>query len=65
MQGSFQVNPLQMNPLGEQFLIAHVQDNLAVNNELMKIDAVLLWKSEEGKIKEVWDILLMNTWRPS
>ncbi len=59
--GSFKVNPLSIVPLGDELIITHVKDSLALEGKPMEIDAVVLWCIVDGKIKEAWDIPVKHT----
>ena len=60
-RGSFKVNPLSINPLGDSLVITHVKDNMVLDGKHMEIDAVVLWCIIDGKIKEAWDIPIIHT----
>lgn len=59
--GSFQVNPLSINPMGDKLVITHVRDSMSLDGKQMNIDAIVLWCIIEGKIKEAWDIPIKHT----
>ena len=60
-RGSFKVNPLSINPLGDSLVITHVKDNMVLDGKHMEIDAVVLWCIIDSKIKEAWDIPIIQT----
>ena len=59
--GSFQVNPLSINPMGDELISTHVKDSMSLDGQQLEIDAVVLWCIIDGKIKEAWDIPMLPT----
>ena len=59
--GSFKVNPLAMIPMGDELIITHVKDTLTLEGKTMELDAIVVWCIIEGKIKEVWDLPILQT----
>ena len=60
-KGSFQVNPLSINPMGDELISTHVKDTMSLDGQQLEIDAVVLWCIIGGKIKEAWDIPILPT----
>ncbi len=60
-EGSFEVNPLSITPIGDELIVTHVKDSMVLEGKQMEIDAVVLWCIIEGKIKEAWDIPVIHT----
>jgi len=54
--GSFNVKPLSVTPMGDELLITHVKDTMSINGKPMEIDAIVIWCILNGLIKEAWDI---------
>ena len=59
--GTFKVKPLYITPFGDEFVVTHVRDTMAFNGKRMEIDAIVVWRMVDGKIKEAWDIPAVNT----
>ncbi len=59
--GTFKVNPLSITPIGDEFVVVHVKDTMALNGKQMEIDAIVLWHIIDEKIKEAWDIPALHT----
>lgn len=59
--GSFKVNPVSITPFGDELVVTHVKDTMILQNQEMEIDAVVLWRIVNGKIKEAWDVPAVNT----
>ena len=60
-QGTFTVNPLSIVPMGDELVVTHVQNSMTLSDQDMEIDAVVVWRIVEGKIKEAWDIPAVYT----
>ncbi len=60
-EGSFEVNPISISPLGNHMVVTHVKDTMVLDNGPMEIEAVVLWCIVDGKIKEAWDIPVIPT----
>lgn len=60
-EGSFEVNPISISPLGNHMVVTHVRDTMVFDDGPMEIDAVVLWCIMDGKIKEAWDIPVIRT----
>ncbi len=59
--GTFKVNPISINPMGDELVVTHVKDTMTLKGKQMEIDAVVVWRIVEGKIKEAWDIPAIHT----
>ncbi len=59
--GTFKVNPLTILPMGDELVVTHVQDSMILNNQQLSVEAVVVWRIVEGKIKEAWDIPAVYT----
>ncbi len=55
-EGSFNVQPVSVTPVGDELLVVHVQDRMTLDGEALKIDAVVVWRIVNGLIVEAWDI---------
>ncbi|MEW7291039.1 nuclear transport factor 2 family protein [Aquimarina sp. 2304DJ70-9] len=59
--GSFKVNPVSITPMGDELVVTHVKDTMVLKGKSMEIDAVVVWRIIDGKIKEAWDIPAVYT----
>ena len=60
-EGTFKVTPLSINPMGNELVVTHVKDHMVLNGEQIEVDAVVVWRIVDGKIKEAWDIPAIYT----
>ncbi len=58
---TFKVNPISNTPFGDEFVITHVKDSMILNNKQMEIDAIVVWRIIDEKVKEAWDIPAVYT----
>ena len=59
--GTFKVNPVSITPMGDELVVVHVKDTMVLKGSEMEIDAVVVWRILDGKIKEAWDIPAIHT----
>lgn len=59
--GSFKVNPISITPMGDELVVTHVKDNMTLNGRQIEVEAVVVWRIVDGKIKEAWDIPAVHT----
>ena len=60
-EGTFKVTPLSITPMGNELMVTHVKDTMTLNGQRLDIDAVVVWRILDGKIKEAWDIPAVYT----
>lgn len=60
-QGTFQVTPLSIIPMGDEFVVTHVKDSMMLWGQELEVEAVVVWRIVDGKIKEAWDIPAVYT----
>ncbi len=60
-KGTFKVTPLSITPMGNELVVTHVKDNMTLDGEQIEVDAVVVWRIVDGKIKEAWDIPAVYT----
>lgn len=60
-KGTFNVNPVSIIPMGDEFVVAHVKDTMVLEDRQLEIDAVVVWRIVDGKIAEAWDIPGIHT----
>ena len=61
--GSFQVNVIDTRPVGDEFIVTQVCDQMDLDGNAMEIDAIVIWRMVNSKIAEAWDIPAINTVR--
>ena len=59
--GTFKVTPLSIVPMGDELVVTHVKDTMTLYGQPLEIDAVVVWRIVDGKIKEAWDIPAVYT----
>lgn len=65
--GTFQVNPIDIRPAGDELVVIHVCNRLELpeaEGGVFEFDAVVVWRIVNGKIAEAWDIPAVHTVRP-
>jgi len=60
-EGTFKVSPQSITPMGDELVVTHVIDTMTLNGQELEIDAVVVWRILDGKIKEAWDIPAVYT----
>ncbi len=60
-KGTFKVIPVSIAPMGDELVVTHVKDSMTLDGQEMEIDAVVVWRIVDGKIKEAWDIPAIYT----
>jgi len=59
--GTFKAHPVSATPVGDELVVVHVEDSMLLKGEKIEIDAVVVWRIVDGKIKEAWDIPAIYT----
>jgi len=60
---SFQVNPVDGRPAGDELVVTQVCNRMELDGRPIEFDAVVVWRVVGGKIAEGWDIPAINTIR--
>ena len=60
-EGTFTVTPLSITPMGDELVVTHVKDTMVLQGQQIAVDAVVVWRIVDGKIKEAWDIPAVYT----
>ena len=55
-EGTFSVEPVSTAPVGNELIVVHARNILQLKNNMIAIDAVVVWRIVDGKIREAWDI---------
>ena len=61
--GSFEVEPLSITPMGDELVVTHVRDRMTLEGRAIELDAVVVWRIVDGCIEEAWDIPSIYTER--
>ncbi|MEM1431294.1 MAG: nuclear transport factor 2 family protein [Pseudomonadota bacterium] len=64
-EGSFNVRPVAVTPVGNELLVVHVHDTMIFEGAPFETDAVVVWRIVDGKIAEAWDIPAVFTAPPT
>lgn len=59
--GTFKVEPISVTAYGDELVVAHVRDTMAIDGQSIAIDALVVWRVVDGRIAEAWDIPAINT----
>ena len=59
--GTFKVRPISITPIGDELIVTHVKDKMMLKGQPIEVDAVVVWRIVDTKIKEVWDIPAVYT----
>lgn len=54
--GTFRVQPVSVTPAGDELVVTHTKNSMALDGQEIEIDVVEVWRIVEGKVTEVWDI---------
>ena len=60
-KGTFKNTPLSITSMGNELVVTHVKNTMTLNDQQIEIDAVVVWRILDGKIKEAWDIPAVYT----
>ena len=63
-EGSFNVQPVSVTPVGNELLVVHVRDTMDLEGASLETDAVVVWRIMDGQIAEAWDIPAVFTTLP-
>jgi len=53
---TFSVERISATPIGDELVVVHVRNTLKFDDDLIRINAVVVWRIVEGKFAEAWDI---------
>ncbi len=62
-KGTFKVSPVSGTMMGDEMAVTHVVDTMEIRGHEMEVDAVVVWRILDGKIREAWDIPALNSAR--
>ncbi|MCR9136656.1 MAG: nuclear transport factor 2 family protein [Alphaproteobacteria bacterium] len=58
--GTFKVEPISVTAYGDELVVAHVRDTMAIDGQSIVLDALAVWRMVDGRIAEGWDIPAIN-----
>ena len=62
-EAGFHLEPKALIPHGDELVVAFVTNTIGLGDDVLELDAMVLWRAFEGLIHEAWDILAYNTVR--
>lgn len=62
--GTFRSEPQSIAAYGDELVVTHVRNSLVVEDALLELDAVVVWRIVGGQIIEAWDIPSVYTVSP-
>lgn len=51
-KGTFKVNPISITPYGDELVVTNSKNKMILGEREIEIDAVVVWRIVDGKIKE-------------
>ncbi len=54
--GTFRVEPVSANPAGDELIVTHARLHLTLDARQVQTDAVVVWRLQNERAVEVWDI---------
>ena len=54
--GSFSVEPVSITAVGDELVVTHVKDTMTLDDQVLEVDAIVVWRFVDGRIAEAWDI---------
>ncbi len=54
--GTFEVTPVSVTPVGNELVVTHVRDTLTLQGEQIALDVVVVWRVVDDRLAEAWDI---------
>lgn len=61
--GTFRVEPISLNPFGDELVAAYAVIRLSIGGADRELDALFIWRVFGGQVHEAWDIPAVNTTR--
>lgn len=60
-QGTFQVQPFAVTPVGDELLIVQSKNTMTQADRKIEVLAVVVWRVVNGRLSEAWDIPAVHT----
>ena len=54
--GSFRVQPVSVQAIGNELVVTQVKDTMVLDDRMIEVDAIVVWRFVDGRIAEAWDI---------
>ena len=55
--GTFRIEPVSAVPVGKELVVVQSRNTLTLENSVVTVDVVVVWRIVDGQIVEVWDIV--------
>ena len=59
----FHNEPHSLTPYGDELVVAYATNTVSFAGTMLDVDAVVVWRIVDGRIREAWDIPAINTVR--
>jgi ketosteroid isomerase-like protein len=56
-RGTFRIEPVSVTPVGNELVVVQSRNTLALGEQSVTVDVVVVWRFADGRIAEVWDIV--------
>lgn len=56
-RGTFRIEPVSATPVGNELVVVHSRNTLALGEGTVTLDVVVVWRFVDGRVVEVWDIV--------
>ena len=63
-RGTFKSEPQSVTAYGDELVVAHARNTLALEGRSREVDAIVVWRVVGGRIVEAWDIPSVYTVSP-
>jgi ketosteroid isomerase-like protein len=60
----FRNEPHSLTPYGDELVVAYATNTVSFAGTVLDVDAIVVWRIVDGRIREAWDIPAINTVRP-
>lgn len=60
----FQNEPHSLTSYGDELVVAYATNTVSFGGTVLDVDAIVVWRVFDGRIREAWDIPAINTVRP-
>jgi ketosteroid isomerase-like protein len=60
----FRNEPHSLTPYGNELVVAYATNTLSFAGTELEVDAIVVWRVVDGRVREAWDIPAINTVRP-
>lgn len=55
--GTFRIEPVSATPVGPELVVVQSRNTLTLEDRIVIVDVVVVWRIVAGRILEVWDIV--------